>query len=97
MRRAEQARTGELAREQRDAFRLGERRVVGRHLGACQQLGHDRFVHVGVLTQIEHGEVEAEHIDRADERLQPSRGERGRTVRRERVRHGAEIGEQRRR
>ena len=64
---------GELAREQRDALVLRQRRVVGGDAGAREQLGDDRLVHVGVLAQVERREVEAEHLDRALQRREAPR------------------------
>ncbi len=61
MRRTQEARAGELARKQRHARGLVERRVVRVHAGAREQLRHDGLVHVGVLPQVERREVEAEH------------------------------------
>ena len=65
MRRVQEPRPGELAREQRHALVFGERGVVVRHAGLREQLGHDRLVHVGVLAQVEHREMESEDVDGA--------------------------------
>ena len=40
--------------------------VVVAGTGVGQQLGDDRLVHVGVLAQVEHGKMEAEHRDGTD-------------------------------
>ena len=61
----QEARARELAREQRDAVGFGQRGVVGGDAGAREQLGDDGLVHVGVLAQVEHREMEAEDVDGA--------------------------------
>ena len=44
--------------------------------GTRQQLGHDRLVHVAVLPQVEHREMEAEHVDATPQRVETAGGER---------------------
>ena len=63
VRRVEEARIREVGHQQRNALALGERGVIGVDAGARQQLGHDGLVHVGVLAQIERGQMEPEHFD----------------------------------
>ena len=93
---SEQPRSRELAREQRDARGLVERGVVGGDAGAREQLADDRLVHVAVLPQVERGEMEAEHVDGAPQRIEAPRRERRRAVRRERRGDRVEIGAKRR-
>jgi hypothetical protein len=61
----ERPRTAELAREQFDARRLRQRRVVVDDASPLQQLADDGLVDVAVLPQVEGREVEAEHVDGA--------------------------------
>ena len=72
-RAGEQARAGELGAEQGDAARLGEREIIGLDAGDLEQFGDDPLVDVGILPQVERGEMEAERLDRAD---QPARAVR---------------------
>ena len=72
--------------------RLFEPRIVGGGTGARQQLGDHSLVHVAVLPQVEHREVEAEHVDGTPQRVEPTRGERRRAVGCERRGDGVEIG-----
>ena len=76
VRRREKPRSGKLAREHVDARGLFEPRIVRGGTGARQQLGNDRLVHVAVLPQVEHREMEAEHVDGAPQRFEPTGGER---------------------
>ena len=75
VRRRQQPRAGELAREQRHARLLAERRVARLHAGAGEELADDGLVDVAVLPQVERGQVKAEHVDRAPERREPTVGE----------------------
>ena len=44
------------------------RAIVGADAGRLDQLGDDALVHVGILAQVERGEMEAEHVDGAAQR-----------------------------
>ena len=44
---------------------LALRRVIRYDTRARQQFGNDGLVHIAVLAQIEHREMEAEHVDGA--------------------------------
>ena len=94
---AQQLRTREHLRQCGDARRLVVRRVVGDDARAREQLADDRLVDVAVLAQVELRQVEAEHIDRAAQRVEAARRERCRAVRRERRGDRVEIGAQVRR
>ena len=93
---ANAAGAGSRARAASSAIRSGsgERGVVGGDAGAREELGDHRLVHVGVLPQVEHREVEAEDLDRADQRREAPRGERRRAVQRERRVDRAQVGEE---
>jgi hypothetical protein len=58
-----------------------------------QQLGHHFLVFVGALPQIDRGQVEAEHLHRADQRVQPLRGQRVAMVGQQRRADGAQVGQ----
>ena len=59
----ERARVRELAPEHRELARLVEGGVVVLGSPEPQELGHDALVDLGVLAQVERGEVEAEGVD----------------------------------
>ena len=82
----------ELGGQQRHARRLVERRVVLGRAGRLDQLGHDALVHVGILADVELGEMEAEHVDRAPQRAQPAARQARRGCWRQRVVDRVEIG-----
>src|SRR6266511_295172 len=60
MRRAQRPRPCELPREQPGTFLFIQLPVISLHVGALEQLGHYRFMHVRALAQIERRVVEAE-------------------------------------
>ncbi len=60
----------------RAAAGSGSARVVGLDARHRQQLGDHRLVLVGALAQVDRGQVEAEHLHRADQRLQPRADQR---------------------
>ena len=97
MRRVEEPRSRELAYEQRHALLFRQRRVIGGHAGLREQLADDGLVHIGVLAQVEHGEMEAEDFDGALERVQAPLGERRGAVRGERARDRLQVGDKLRR
>jgi len=66
--RGEEAGGGELAEQRGDALGLGERGIVRARARLLQQLADRPLVHVGVLAEVERGEVEPEHVDRATQR-----------------------------
>ena len=41
--------------------------IIALDAGDGEQFGHDALVHVGILAQVQRGEVEAERLDRADQ------------------------------
>ena len=51
---------GQLGDQQLDPLGLGQRPVVGMHTGPRQQLGDHLLVHVGVLPQVQSGQVKTE-------------------------------------
>ncbi len=55
---------GQLDGEQLDPLGLGQRAVVGMHTSPGQQLGDDLLVDVGVLPQVQPGEVKPEDVHR---------------------------------
>jgi len=61
-----------LAPEQHDARLLAERRIIRLDARDAQQLADDALVHVGILAQVERGEVEAEGLDRANQPPEPA-------------------------
>ena len=87
---------GEFAREQRHAGRFVQLEVGGFDADRGQQFGHHHLVHVGILAQVDRGEVEAEHAQRALQRLEPRRGERRGAVAGERVGDHLQVGGERR-
>ena len=89
----QETRARELALQQRDPLGLGKPGVVGRDAGAREELGDHRLVHIGVLAQVEHREVKAEHLDRADEGREPSGGKRCGAMQRERGVDRAQVRE----
>ena len=73
-RAGQQPRAGQLAPQQRDARGFVERQVVRLDAGDLQQIGDDARVDVGVLPQIQRGEVEAAGLDRADQPAERAAG-----------------------
>ena len=71
MRAGERPPAAELATQQRHPRRLVQREVIGFDPGHRQQLGHDALVHVGILAQVERGEMEAECLNRAHQPVEP--------------------------
>ncbi len=73
-----QKRTGErprgfqLIEQQADARILGQRCVPGARARQLEQLTQRALVHVGVLAQIDGGEMETEDVDRAPQAAQPA-------------------------
>ncbi len=61
---------GELAREQRYPFFFGQLLVVLLHIGAPEQLGDHRLVHVAALPEVDRREMKAEEIQLALQRAQ---------------------------
>ena len=62
MRRCQEARSGELAREKRNAFRLGQESVIAAHLRPREEFPDHFLVNVAVLPQVERREMEAEYV-----------------------------------
>ena len=93
MRRMQETRASKLALQHREPLTLGKPGVVGRDAGIGEELGDQRLVHVRVLPQVEHREVKAEHLDRADQGREPPGGKRCRAMQRERGVDGAQVRE----
>jgi hypothetical protein len=71
---------------------FGQRGVGGREPGRRQELGEYLLVLVRTLSQIDGGEVEAEHLHRPHQRMQPLGHQRLRPMRQQRVLNGAKVG-----
>jgi hypothetical protein len=90
----QRASRGQFRQQQADALRLGEAGILEARLHQSQHLADAMFVYVGVLPQIEGGEVKAERIDSAAELLEPALGQDCRAVGGKRIVDDREIGEQ---
>ena len=66
---------GQFGDQQLNAFRLGQRPVVGMHARPGQQFGDDLLVHVGVLPQIEAGQMKPKDVHGFPQPGQPVSGE----------------------
>ena len=84
----------EQAQQQRLLGLFGQRGVVGLDARGGQQLGHHRLVLVRALAQVDRRQVEAEHLDRPDQRMQARRGEHGAVLVAERFLDGAQVGQE---
>jgi hypothetical protein len=73
-RAGERPRPGELLAEQRDAFGLRKRCIIAGDTRLLEQFGHDALMDVGILSQVEGGEMEAERFHRPNEVAQGSTG-----------------------
>ena len=93
-RHAQRSRVGQQAQQQRAAGRFVQRGVVGADAGGGEQLGHHGLVLVGALAQIDAGQVKAEHLHRALQRVQPPAGQRAGTAGAQRGVDHAQIGQQ---
>jgi hypothetical protein len=88
-------RSGELGPQQGNARVFAERQVIGKNLSPAQQLRDHALMNVGVLAQIEAGEVKAQRLDRADQTPERAAGTQNpATVRRERSLDRAQVGQQ---
>ena len=77
---AEHAQRSRLAQQLQEQAALGhlvEPGIVGFESRHGQQFGHHRFVLIRALAQIDRGQMEAEDLDSADQRVQALRGQRG--------------------
>jgi len=88
----EEPRHGELLQEARFPLLLGEREVVLFDADTSEQLRHDALVHVGVLSQVDGREMEAERARRVYERSQTPACDPGAAVGDERRAHDLEVG-----
>src|SRR3546814_2196504 len=70
----ERARRRKLPAQQRHPTRLVKREIVLLHPGGGQQGGDGPLVHVGILPEVERGEMKAEGLDRADQPPQRASG-----------------------
>jgi len=92
--RGERSRGLELGEQQPDAIVLRAGAIVGAGARRLQQLGDGALVNVGILAQIEAGEMEAEPVDRAAQSAQPPVRQRGRAVVGQRAMQDVEVGDQ---
>jgi hypothetical protein len=79
-RRGQRSRVGEFRHQQRQSRLLIEALIIGGHTRHFEQLGHDTFMHIGVLTDVERGEMEAEHVNGTAHRSEPAARQRGEIV-----------------
>ena len=91
---AQGARLLQQAQQQRAALRFVELGVGGFDARHGQQLGDHGLVLVAALAQVQRGEVEAEHLQRAHQWRQALGDERGGMVVAQRVLDDAQIGQQ---
>ena len=84
----------QLRQQQADALGLGKRGVIEVGLHEAEHLADRALVHVGVLAQIERGEMKAEDIDGAAQVLQAALGQDPRAIGDERCVDDREIGQQ---
>ena len=91
----QRARRGEFALEQCHARRLVQRQVIGFHADCGKQFRHHRFVHVGVLAQVDGGEMKTEHAQGPLQRLQAHGGELRRAVAGKRIGDDLQVGGER--
>src|SRR5262249_60674906 len=75
-----------------DARALAQRSVSGTWARHLEQLAHCTLVHVGVLTQIDGCEMEAEDIDRAAQAAQAAARQRRRSIGGKRAMEDVKIG-----
>ena len=64
----------ELLSQQRDARLFVEREVIGFHAGHFEEIGDDALMNIGVLSQIQCGEMKPERLDRANQAAQCAAG-----------------------
>ena len=93
-----QKRTGErprrlqLIEQQADACVLGQRCVPGTRARHLEQLAQSALVHVGVLAQIDGGEMKTEDVDGAPQAAQPAARQRLGSIARKRAMQDIEVG-----
>ena len=80
--------------QQLDTFRLGQRPVIGMHARPGQQLGDDLLVHIGVLPQIETGQMKPKDVHGFPQPGQPVVSEHPAAVGAQRPIDDIEVGEQ---
>ena len=91
---AQRPRLVQQLHQQRAALGLGQRGVVGFEPCDAQQLGDHRLVLVGALSQIQRGQMKAEHLHGTLQRPQARRDQRvGMVVAQRRLDH-PQVGEQ---
>ncbi len=85
---------GERRQKPRLLVAFAEGRVIRLDAGLLQQFGDRCFVPVGILPEVGGGEMEAEHLDRPDERPEPDRHEGSAVAAAERMLDRAQVREQ---
>ena len=79
-------------RQQRDPRLLVEREIIGARRHLLQEFGHRALMHVGILPQVEAGQVEAETVRSAAQVAQAATGQNARAVLDQRVVDKVQVG-----
>ena len=85
---------GETSSRRRSSTRSASlsRPIVEARRGGRQDFRHRALVHVGILPEVDRGEMEAEHVEGAPQRPQPTAGDDRAAVRPQRGVDHVEIG-----